>query len=106
MNTLLNHEVFGITLPAFRIAGGILVFMVGYHMLSGEHSTMHHPKNLHEINDSKPDTSIAISPLAVPIFAGPGTIATAMNYSAKGSYTEVVITIVAFALICALPMCS
>lgn len=34
-------ELFGITLPALRLAGGILVFMVGYHMLQGNSSTLH-----------------------------------------------------------------
>ena len=34
-------ELFGITLPALRIAGGILVFLIGYQMLHGESSRLH-----------------------------------------------------------------
>jgi multiple antibiotic resistance protein len=44
--------------------------------------------------------SIAVTPLALPIMAGPGTIATAMNYSAHGGLAEVSITIAAFAVLC------
>ncbi len=85
--------LFGITLPALQIAGGILVFLIGYHMLHGENSKLHTAK---ESND----TDIAVSPLAVPLLAGPGTIATAMNYSAIGGWADVVVTIATFAVLC------
>ena len=40
----LIFHLFGITLPAFRIMGGILVALVGYHMLQGgEQSSIQHP---------------------------------------------------------------
>lgn len=86
-------HLFGITLPALRITGGILVFLVGYHMLQGKSSKLH---TAEETNDS----DIAVSPLAVPLLAGPGTIATAMNYSSAGGWSEIVITVVAFAVLC------
>ncbi|VAW37175.1 MarC family integral membrane protein, partial [hydrothermal vent metagenome] len=44
--------------------------------------------------------SVAISPLAMPILAGPGTIATAMNFSAGGGLTGMVVTIISFAVLC------
>lgn len=72
-------HVFGITLPVLRITGGILVFLVGYHMLSGAGSKLHSA-------ESSDEPDIAISPLAMPLLAGPGTFATAMNYSASGGY--------------------
>ncbi len=86
-------HVFGITLPALRISGGILVFLVGYHMLNGSASSLQssHKSNLE---------NIAVSPLAVPLLAGPGTIATAMNYSASGELIRVLMTISIFALLC------
>ncbi|HKK02159.1 MAG TPA: MarC family protein, partial [Desulfuromonadales bacterium] len=46
------------------------------------------------------ELSVAVSPLAVPILAGPGTIATAMNYSASGGVANMLITIGAFAVLC------
>ncbi len=89
----LIFHLFGITLPALRIAGGILVFLIGYHMLHGTNSKLHTAKD-------GSDTNIAVSPLAVPLLAGPGTIATAMNYSAAGGWTEIAVTIFSFAVLC------
>lgn len=86
-------HLFGITLPALRIAGGVLVFLIGYHMLNGSGSKLHSPEN----NDG---SDIAVSPLAVPLLAGPGTIATAMNYSASGGTTGLLITVSVFAFFC------
>jgi len=89
----------GITLPALRIAGGIIVFIIGYHMLQGEGSSLHKSEN-NNPND------IAISPLAVPILAGPGTIATTMSFSASGGWAEISITIGVFALLCCITFAS
>ncbi|WP_284455670.1 MarC family protein [Alloalcanivorax xenomutans] len=86
-------DLFGITLPALRITGGILVFLVGYHMLQGSNSKLHT-----EQDDG--DSDIAVSPLAVPLLAGPGTIATAMNYSASGGWTAIIITCLVFLALC------
>jgi len=86
-------HLFGITLPALRIAGGILVFLVGYHMLQGTNSKLHTAQESH-------DSDVAVSPLAVPLLAGPGTIATAMNYSAAGGWMEIAVTILVFAALC------
>ena len=95
-------EVFGITLPALRISGGILVFLVGYHMLQGSSSSMHSEQSETGSNNTTPSEGqdVAISPLALPILAGPGTIATAMNYSAAGGFLSIAVTISAFALLC------
>lgn len=87
-------HLFGITLSALRITGGILVFLVGYHMLHGQSSKLHSGQAQDE------DADIAVSPLAVPLMAGPGTIATAMNYSAAAGWQDIVVTILAFASLC------
>ncbi|HEY5624747.1 MAG TPA: MarC family protein [Gammaproteobacteria bacterium] len=93
-------ELFGITLPAFRITGGVLIFLVGFHMLQGRPSKIHHPEPDSTQDDTSDEPNVAISPLAIPILAGPGTIATAMNYSATGSYAQIAITITAFSVLC------
>ncbi|OAN11629.1 hypothetical protein A3K86_22195 [Photobacterium jeanii] len=97
-------ELFGITLPALRLSGGILVFLVGYHMLQGSSSKLHTQASSSDSETANPendsDKDIAISPLALPILAGPGTIATAMNYSASGEMLHIVVTIIAFAMLC------
>jgi multiple antibiotic resistance protein len=95
----LIFELFGITLPAFRIAGGILVFGIGYDMLGGS------PSRAHKAHDATPGAreaqlSVAISPLAVPILAGPGTIATAMSFVAERTLIHVLATLGTFAVVC------
>lgn len=96
-------ELFGITLPAFRIAGGILVFQIGLHMLQGEQSKVHQPVEEGAAeNSSAAQLNVAVSPLAMPILAGPGTIATAMNFVAVRDFTHLAITIGVFALMCAI----
>ena len=85
-------ELFGITIPAFKITGGILLFYVGFEMLQSKKSKIHHNE------DIEPDDGVAISPLAIPILAGPGTIVTAMNYITDGSILHIAIVIVIFAL--------
>lgn len=86
-------HLFGITIDALRITGGVLVFIVGYHMLNGHGSALHSAEG-----DDGAD--LAVSPLAVPLLAGPGTIATAMNYSASGGLTGILMTVSVFALLC------
>ncbi len=92
--------LFGITLPAFRIAGGILVGLVGYHMLQGETSSVHSPTTEDNEKSSGAALGIAISPLALPVLAGPGTIATAMNFAAESTLPEVMIVLAAFGVVC------
>lgn len=87
--------LFGITLPAMRIAGGILIFLIGYQMLHGESSSLHKPNNAAGMD-------ISVSPLAMPILAGPGTISTAMNYAAAGGWINIIITIASFGVLCLL----
>lgn len=93
-------ELFDITLPAFRITGGVLVLLIGFNMLHGKLSSVHqlNEKDNQKCRDAA--LSVAISPLAMPILAGPGTIATAMNFSAGGGLMEMVVTIAAFAVLC------
>ncbi|WP_280529858.1 MarC family protein [Kingella potus] len=82
-------ELFGITLPALRIAGGILVFLIGFHMVQGNRSPMHRQPSAAAVEDPaahamryEEKMNVAISPLGTPLLAGPGTIATAMNLAA------------------------
>ena len=99
-------QLFGISLPAFRIAGGVLIALVGYHMLQGQSSRLHHPGKDPTKASSGGQSDVAISPLALPILAGPGTIATAVNYSATGNVWQVVVTVAAFTLLCAITLAA
>jgi len=88
-------ELFGITLPAFRITGGLLVSLIGYHMLQGKNSRVNHLTEENQQKCMEAALSVAVTPLAIPILAGPGTIATAMSFSA-----EMVTTIAMFGVLC------
>ena len=90
-------KVFGITIVSSRIAGGILVAVIGYHMINGNHSPSYKGMEQQAVNSDP--MSIAISPLAMPLFAGPGTITTALSL-ANGGLQNQLITVVAFALLC------
>jgi len=90
----LIFELFGITIPAFKITGGILIFFVGFEMLQSKKSTIKH------ISNPVIDESIAISPLAIPILAGPGTIVTAMNFVTGTGYVKMAVVIAIFTLMC------
>ncbi len=96
----LIFEIFGISLPAFRITGGVLVALIGYQMLHGEPSAVHQPSASDQASSVDAALSVAISPLAVPILAGPGTIATAMSFASTGGIIEMAITLTAFAVLC------
>lgn len=86
-------DLFGITIPAFKITGGVLIFFVGFEMIRAQESSI---DNQTEINFNE---GISISPLAIPILAGPGTIVTAMNYVTNAGYVQLAIIVVMFALI-------
>ena len=65
-------DFFGITVDSLRAAGGVIVLLIGLHMLSNKSEHQHTPS---EIEDAMPRASIAAVPLAIPIVAGPGTMA-------------------------------
>ena len=98
---LLLH-LFGITLASFRIAGGLLVVLVGYHLLQGGHSPVQKPKEADLQQSQEEAMSMAVSPLGMPLLAGPGTIVTGMSFAAGGSALTLGIVLTAFFLICVL----
>ncbi|MGJ8593767.1 MAG: MarC family protein [Aquaticitalea sp.] len=83
-------ELFNISIPAFKITGGILIFYIGFDMLQSKQSNM---KTIKHVNI---DENIAVSPLAIPILAGPGTIVTAMNFVSNVSTLKMLYVIAIF----------
>lgn len=70
----LIFKVFSITIPAFRIAGGLILAKTAFDMLRAET----HRATDDEIEEGRRKVEIAITPLAVPILAGPGALSTVM----------------------------
>ena len=93
-------QMFSITLPAFRVTGGVLVFLIGFHMLQGDHSPVQAAKGEVGAAPDESGLTVAVSPLAMPILAGPGTIAQAMSFSAGADTLPVMTTIAAFGVLC------
>jgi multiple antibiotic resistance protein len=95
----LIFKMFGITLASLRITGGIVVFVIGYNMLQGSGAAAHSPAKEDIASSREAQLSVAVSPLAVPMLAGPGTIATAMNF-ASGGWIHIAVSLATFAVIC------
>lgn len=105
----LIFKLFGLTLPAFQITGGILLFFVGMHMLNGKNSSIQHPSTADHRQTvsrqvSEASRNVAISPLAMPILAGPGTISTAMNFVGASTLLDplvhTAVVVIIFAVMC------
>lgn len=91
-------KMFNISFTAMRLAGGIIVALIGYDMLHGRDSQIQSETNKDE-GEKEEENTIAYTPLGVPLLAGPGVIITAMNFSA-GSASNLLITTFAFGLLC------
>jgi multiple antibiotic resistance protein len=94
-------RMFGITLPAFQIAGGIIVFIIGFQMLNARDNSIHTQTQEEKDQMVKEAGDMAISPLGIPLLAGPGTISTAMNFvGVEKSVWNGLLVIGIFSLIC------
>lgn len=81
-------QLFGITIEAFRIGGGILLFLIGMEMVYAR--TSRAKLTATEKYESREAEDISMTPLAIPMIAGPGAITTTivlMN-EAVGSFLE------------------
>jgi multiple antibiotic resistance protein len=93
--------MFGITLPAFQIAGGIIVFIIGFQMLNAKGNLLHSYSPGEKENKIEAAGQMAISPLGIPLLAGPGTISTAMNFvGAEKTILNVLLVIAIFGIMC------
>jgi multiple antibiotic resistance protein len=67
----------GITLAAFRIAGGIMLFLIALEMVF-EIRTARRESRAQEVNARHKTEDIAVFPMGIPMIAGPGSIASVM----------------------------
>lgn len=100
--TLLGQSILtglGISLGSFRMAGGVLLFLIALSMMSDGKNPVK-PQN-DEISDAKPSIAgMAVVPLAIPMMIGPGGISTVIIYSSQvGSFAQKLMIIVAGLLI-------
>lgn len=69
-------DLYNITIPAFKIAGGVLLFSIAFSMLQGQKSKT--KLNEEEREEAMQKEAVGIVPLGIPMFAGPGAITTVM----------------------------
>lgn len=69
-------KLLGVTLPAFKIAGGIALLLTGIDMLRGRETQLKTSPEEQAEGAAKDD--VTVFPLAMPLLAGPGAIATVM----------------------------
>ena len=68
----------GITLDALRVAGGFMLFVIGYEMVFEKRTKRREESAEHIQGDYQPEDDISVFPIAVPMLAGPGAIAAVM----------------------------
>ncbi len=78
-------KLFGITIDAFRVAGGLILWVVAMDMLHGVRRTQ---EGHEEINESTLKEDVALTPLAMPMLAGPGAISTVIVLAGQATATE------------------
>jgi multiple antibiotic resistance protein len=95
-------RLFGITLPAFQVAGGLVLLLAALDMLRAKKSALKETPEEFAEGMSKDD--IAITPLAVPLLAGPGAITTSIVLA--GRATTAAHTVIFYALIALVALVS
>ena len=93
----------GIGIPAFQIAGGLLLFGVSYQMIFGDRP--HREAREADKATSEHASDVAVFPLAIPMMAGPGAIATTLLLTGDAGYGPRLAIIIAVVLaVCLLCM--
>lgn len=101
----------GISLDAFRIAGGIMVFLIALEMVF-EKRTERREGRAEEINRRHAEEhreepeDISVFPMAIPMIAGPGSIATVMLVTARNHGPHLIVVLCALAAVLACTVVS
>jgi len=80
-------EALGIGIPAFRIAGGILLFLLSLDMIFASPAGLR-SRTVREQEEISYGHDVSVFPLAIPLLAGPGAITTVLLYTGGRSATE------------------
>ncbi len=91
-------QFFGISLPSLRIAGGLIITSSGFALLTGSFSK-HKGMDKRVKDDAFHRSDISLTPLAIPMLAGPGSISLLIGYYESYQTTWQITTIV-LAILC------
>ncbi len=84
----------GINLASFRIAGGIMLFMIALDMVF-ERRTKRREERAQSIDGTPEAEDISVFPMAIPMISGPGSIASAMLWVSRADDAAQVATVLA-----------
>ena len=87
-------QALGISLASFRIAGGVMLFMIALDMVF-ERRTQRRESRAQSIEGTPEAEDISVFPMAIPMIAGPGSIASAMLWVSRADDTLEVVTVLA-----------
>ncbi|MDD5216640.1 MAG: NAAT family transporter [Candidatus Omnitrophica bacterium] len=84
-------NAFGITLPALEIAGGIILLLIALDMLQARRTAVKETQE--EKKEAIQKDDVAVTPLAIPMLAGPGAITTVilLSHRAHTIYDQAVL---------------
>ncbi len=80
-------KLFGITVNDFRVAGGLVLLLIGLGMLNGHENTAHHGTPAEKAQQPDGD-NVAFYPMAFPMIVGPGTITTLLIFIGEAKSPE------------------
>lgn len=83
-------KVFHVTIPALKIAGGIMLLLVALHMVMGEMGN----EEKEGVKTAEPSLDMAIFPLAVPMLATPQGIVAIVAMSAAATTSQLIMIVV------------
>ena len=84
----------GISLASFRIAGGVMLFMIALDMVF-ERRTQRREERAQSIEGTRQAEDISVFPMGIPMIAGPGSIASAMLWVSRADDAAEVATVLA-----------
>ena len=87
-------DALGISLAAFRIAGGIMLFLIALEMVF-ERRTQKREHRAKEVSEDPEHEDVSIFPMAIPMIAGPGSIASIMLLVARSDGLTQTLTVFA-----------
>ncbi|GGD85829.1 MarC family NAAT transporter [Planktosalinus lacus] len=96
-------EFFGISLNSLRIAGGLIIVSSGFALLTGSFAKHKGMKNKRVQKDLSQRERFSLTPLAIPMLAGPGSISLLISFQQEYQQTtEILFIILAITLTCLL----
>ncbi len=96
--------VIGISLPAFRIAGGLMLFYIGWEMIFSRRKERKHASADDSVEKDN-ITNIAVFPLALPMISGPGSITATILLASKTNHDTLHLAVLIGCIFAVLALC-